>query len=1353
MNPSWSLGADGVSSLRVLSEDGERVLCRGWRDGGDGDRTAVVIELSAGEHPSPTFGDRLAHEYALRDELDGRSALRPLALMRAHGRAMLLREDPGGEPLNRLLGRPMEIERLLRFAIGISAALGKLHEHGLIHRDIKPANVFVDLATGHAWLTGFGFASRLPREHQSPEPPEFVVGTLAYMAPEQTGRMNCSIDSRSDLYSLGVTLYEMLTGALPFTASDPMEWVHCHIARQPAPPIERVKDVPMPVSAIVLKLLAKTAEERYQTAAGVEADLRRCLADWQSNGRVAPFPLGAHDASDRLLIPEKLYGRESEIDALLAAFDRVVTLGAPELVLVSGYSGIGKSSVVNELHKALVPSRGLFAAGKFDQYKRDIPYTTIAQAFQSLIRQILGMREAEVDHWRAALSEALGPNGQLIVNLVPELELVIGSQPPVADLPPQDAQNRFQRVFRRFLGVFAREEHPLVLFFDDLQWLDTATLGLLEHLVTHAEVRRLLLIGAYRDNEVGPAHPLPRTLAAIREAGARVQEIVLKPLGLDDVSRLVADAVHCEAEVAQPLAQLVQEKTGGNPFFAIQFLTALADERLLAFDPAAPGWRWDINRIRAENYTDNVVDLMAGKLNRLSANAQEALKQLACLGSIVDIATLSLVHGENVETVRPAIWEAVHAGLVVRQGSAYKFLHDRIQQAAYTLIPEERRADVHLRIGRVLLASMTTDQLDEHLFDVANQLNRGAELLVDRDEKAQIAAIDLRAGRKAKASTAYASACVYLMAGMALLDKSDWGARYDLTFSLWLERAECEYLTGQLASAEARLSSLSIRARTVADSAAVACVRLNLYTTLDQSDSAVGVGLDYLRRVDDGRWPWPATEEDVRQAYDRLLQRLGSLPIESLAELPLMTDADRSATMDVLTMLTSPALFTGENLFRLVVCRMATLSLEHGNSNGSCLAYVWLGSVLGMVFGDYQTGFRFGRLGLDLVEKPGLGRFRARVYLVFAVHVVNWTQRLSLGRDFLRRAFAAAQEAGDLPHVAYSCVDLVTNYLASGDPLADTEREAATGLEFVRKMSFGLVSDCMTGQLRLIRMLRGLTPTFVSFDDADFDEGRFEQRIESNPQLAFAACWYWVRKLQACIYAGDYALAVGAASKAASRLWAMPTQFELAEYHFYAALAQAGRCDMATAEQRLAHVEALAAHLKQIAIWADNCPETFANRAALVGAELARLEERELDAQRLYEKAIHSAREHGFVQNEGLAHELAARFYAARGFETIANAYLRNARDCYLRWGADGKVRQLDRLYPQLTVPEGHRPTATIGSPTQQFDLATVVKASQALSGEIFLPELIERLMTIALENAGADRGLLILPAKDDHLI
>src|ERR1700677_480525 len=515
--------------FKVLRRDEEFLLYRGAHSNGSG-APSILLLAPASTQPALETLKKIESEYSLRDELDSAWAVRCLTLSEHRGQMALVFEDPGGETLDRFLPGPMEMTRFLRFAVGTAAALSGLHEKELIHKDVKPTNVLVDTATGQARLMGFGIASRLPRERQAPEPPEFIAGTLAYMAPEQTGRMNRSIDSRSDLYALGVTLYEMVTGTLPFTASDPMELVHSHIARQAVPPGERLNSIPGPVSAVVMKLLAKTAEERYQTAAGAASDLRRCLDEWRTRGRIDEFPLGEHDTPDRLLIPEKLYGRASEIETLLAAFDRAVAGGRPELVLVSGYSGIGKSSVVNELHKPLVPPRGLFASGKFDQYKRDIPYATLAQAFQNLIRLLLSKSDKELHKWRDALREALEPNGQLIVDLVPELQYIIGEQPPVPELPLQDAQGRFQLVFRQFIGVFARPEHPLALFLDDLQWLDAATLDLLEDLLTRTDLQHLLLIGAYRDNEVNSTHPLTRKLEAMRQVGAVLQDIVLAPL-------------------------------------------------------------------------------------------------------------------------------------------------------------------------------------------------------------------------------------------------------------------------------------------------------------------------------------------------------------------------------------------------------------------------------------------------------------------------------------------------------------------------------------------------------------------------------------------------------------------------------------------------------------------------------------------------------------------------------------------------------------------------------------------------------------------------------------------------------
>jgi len=599
------------NGLQTLWEDGERVFGRTRRPVNGGGETLLIARLAV-EQPSTASLDRLAHEFQLKEVIDGAWAVRPLELVREGGETLLLLEDPGGEPLERLMGAPMALGRALRLAVGIAAALGKLHQRGLVHKDLKPGHILVNCTDGRPRLTGFGISSQLRRERQAPEPPETLAGTLAYMAPEQTGRMNRSIDARSDLYAFGVTLYQMLTGSLPFTATDPMEWVHCHIARKPLLLGERLKGVPAPVSAIIKKLMAKTAEERYQTAGGVERDLRRCLAEWESHGYIADFALGQQDTPDRLLIPERLYGRATEIETLLATFDRIVKNGTPELVLVSGYSGIGKSAVVNELHRVLVPPRGLFAAGKFDQYKRDIPYSTLAQAFQSLVRPLLGKSDTELAAWRDDLLEALAPNGRLMVDVVPELKLIIGDQPPVPELPPQDAQRRFQLVFRRFIGVFAQAEHPLALFLDDLQWLDAATLDLIEDLLTRSDLHHLMLIGAYRDNEVTATHPLTRMLDAIKAGAGNVAEIKLAPLAREHLGQLIADALRCDGTRAAPLAQLVHEKTGGNPFFAIQFISALDEEGMLTFDHDAACWSWDLERIHAKGYADNVVDLMFG---------------------------------------------------------------------------------------------------------------------------------------------------------------------------------------------------------------------------------------------------------------------------------------------------------------------------------------------------------------------------------------------------------------------------------------------------------------------------------------------------------------------------------------------------------------------------------------------------------------------------------------------------------------------------------------------------------------------------------------------------------------------
>jgi predicted ATPase/signal transduction histidine kinase len=1323
-----------------LLRDGDLALYRGSGAG------LSPILLVAAQSSSRACLRRLEHEYEIATQLDAAGAATPVALTRHEGRTVLILEDPGGEPLDEILecnhGQPLDLTRFLRIAIPLANAIRRIHEHGLIHKDIKPANILVDVASGGVWLTGFGIASRLPRERQDPEAPEVIAGTLAYMAPEQTGRMNRSIDARSDLYSLGVTLYQMLTGHLPFAADDAMEWIHCHIARQPTSPGDRAA-VPEPLSSLVMKLLTKSAEERYQTASGVEADLRRCRLEWEFHGRIDPFPLGERDVSDRLLIPEKLYGREREIETLLACFDRVVAHGTPELVLVSGFSGIGKSSVVHELHKMLVHPRGLYASGKFDQYKRNIPYVTFAQAFQSLVRSVLSQGEVELGRWRDSLSEALGSNGQLIANLVPELELIIGKQPTVPDLPPQEAKNRFQMVFRRFLGVFARKEHPLALFLDDLQWLDSGTLDLLEHLITHPEVRHLMLIGAYRDNEVGPTHPLIRTVEAIRATHARAHEIVLAPLEVSDVGRLIGDALHCAPQHARTLAELVEEKTGGNPFFANQFLIALADEGLLALNTVEAVWEWDTSRIRAKNYTDNIVDLMVRRLKRLSISTQDALKKLACLGHMAEIGMLGIVYEQNEQAMHAALWEAVGAGLIVHQGPNYKFLHDRIQQAAYSAFPEENRAAIHLRIGRKLLASMTADELTEQLFEVANQFNRGVELLTDRTEKVDVARLNLRTGRKAKASAAYASARTHFSSGIALLDERDWEDQHELKFSLALECAECELLCGSQEIAAQQIVELLRRTASNVEFAEASCLKINLHVLTGEHPQAIDGGLACLRLfgID---LPAHPTLEQVRAEYATVQQTLGGHSIESLIDLPLMTDPTMQAALQVLSVLAGPATFTDFQLFCLLACRMVSVSIQHGMSGAAAYAYACLGSVLGANFHRYREGYRLARLACDLVEKHAFTAYDTKVNHALGL-AAFWTEPLTSVIELRRATTRNATERGDLTFACYGMHQSITYLLTRNDPLDAVWRESQMALDFARTAKFRDVVDLIVSQQRFIASMQGRS--------SQFDEAAFEVQLTAA-RTPTVICLHWIRELKARYLSGDYSGARAAADKAKALVWTSAVQLQLLDYVYYAALTVAALYEEGSADEQSVWRELLVAHREQLREWAETYPPTFSDKYALASAELARIDGRDADAMRLYEQAIQSAREHGFVQNEGVAHEVAARFYSARDVDRIAHVYLRNARDCYLRWGALGKVRKLDQRHPGLR--EESAPSvlnATIDAPVEQLDVGTVVKASQAVSSEIELRKLIETLMRISLEHAGAERGLLILFTGDEPRI
>jgi PAS domain S-box-containing protein len=1345
LNSSSRSASDGNSGFQVLWEDGERVFCRENNQGNShgNDTTRVLAVRPASEHPAPAVLDRLAHEYELRDELDPAWAAKPLKLLRERGQTILLLQDPGGEPLDRLLGAPMEVERFLRLAIGIAVALGKLHQRGLVHKDIKPVNILVNGATGAVKFTGFGIASRLLRERQAPEPPETIAGTLAYMAPEQTGRMNRSVDSRSDLYAVGVTFYELLTGALPFTATDPIELIHCHIAREPVPLREFARAVPAPLSMIVMKLLAKTAEERYQTAAGLEADLRKCLAAWESIGRIEPFPLGLQDASERLMIPEKLYGRESEIATLLAAFDRVVMHGGSELVLVSGYSGIGKSSVVNELHKVIVLPRGIFISGKFDLRLGDTPHSTLAQAFQGLIQQLLNGPADDIARWRDAIKQAVGNHGRLLTDLIPDLARLIGPQPTVAVLSPVDAELRFKTVFQRFVGVFARAEHPLVIFVDDLQWLDPATLTLIEYLLLHPDTRHLLLIGAYRDNEVDLGHPLMLRLEAWRRAGARLDQIVLGPLSVDNVNQMLCDSLRHAPGEMRPFAELVHSRSSGNPFFAGQFLSNLAEEALVEFDPRSRSWTWNLDAIVDKKFSDNPVDLMIGRLRRLSPEAQEALKLLACLGNHADFATLTKLRGESDEAMHASFRDAVRAGAAVPREGSYRFFHDRIQEAAYALIPTEGRAELHLRIARLLVAETGQEGIAEKIYELVNQLNLGSALISEWPEKVRAAELNFAAGRKAKASTAYASASNYLAAGIAILSDEGWQRSYDLMLGLFLERAECEILSSNLEQAAGLIEALLIKAQSKIDQAEICRLRMLLQLRQGNYAPAVRTALECLRTfgID---LPDQPTPEQMRAEYEEMRRTLGDRLIESLVDLPMMDDPEVRAVMKLFSAVGELAYHADGDLFQMIPCRMVRLTCLHGTSEYSAIGYAAVAVILGPAFHRFADGDAFARLAVAVAERYGFTAQKAGAHFLMQMAVL-WTRPIEDALTCLEAAIGAVGETGEMVYACFNRQHRLTDLMARGDPLDQVWLESAGALDFVRKYKFGqLVILSIQG---FVQSLRG-----GAGSGAPLDEAALEARVLRGG-VPLVACFHWILQLQRHVVLGNAERALEFAARAKPILWSARLNLQSMDYCFYHSLAIAAVFEAASPDRRAEFREDLIEHLASFQRWAESCPATFAHKHALVSAESARLEGRDIEAMQLYERSIRAAAERGFLQDRALAGELAARFYRLRGLDRVADIYLDEARDCYARWGAKAKLAQLDQDYPRVRQQAPSVLKPTIEAPVEQFDLAMVIKMSEAVAGEIVLEKLIETLMVIAVEHAGADRGLLLLPRGGQYRI
>jgi predicted ATPase/signal transduction histidine kinase/tRNA A-37 threonylcarbamoyl transferase component Bud32 len=1332
----------GYRLVGAARKTGYNLLLQALREA---DGQPVILKTPLEPCVGPREHEQYRRELAILRRLeDVRGVPRPYACEWSQGRPVLVLEQVRGEPLSESVGKPYEVSHFLALAISLASTLAEIHRHGIIHKDLKPSNIIAE-PSGTARIIDFGLASLQRREHLEAVPTHLIEGTLAYMSPEQTGRMNRTLDYRTDFYSLGVTFYELLTGVRPFQAQDTLEWFHAHMAQSPRPPRELVPGLPPTLSALVMKLLAKVAEERYQSADGLKADLERCQEDMR-RGAVEPFTLGQKDHPSQFQPPQALYGREAHVHTLLEGFERVARSGQPELFLVRGYSGMGKSSLVNELHKPVVRRHGFFLSGKFDPLQRDVPYATLAQAIGGLVRQLLAGSEEELARWRERLMEVWEGHGQLLVDLVPLLERVVGRQPAVPPLTPAEARHHFHRVLLRFLGVFASREHPLVVFLDDLQWADAASLRLLQHLLTHPEPPPVLWLGAYRDNEVGPSHLLTLVLEELRKADSRLTELQLEPLSLEQVQRLLADSLPgAGQDVLVPLSRLLQAKTGGNPFFLIQLMVTLYQDDLLGRTSEGT-WRWDAEGIRSRAYSDNIVDFLVGRLRQLPARTQHLLRLAACEGSVFSPRTLSaLSESMELAEVEQGLEPALEEGLLMRSGDTgqYRFLHDRIQQAAESLSSEQERKQLHLRIGQLLLEQLPAEQVRERIFDVVSQLNAGAELLHEPTRRLHLARLNAEAARRAMASTAYRPALTFLTTAFTLLPDDPWETDPVLAFQLKLDEAACELQSTHIDRALLLVEELRPRMRTRQDIVSLYVLKSDILNAKGDMAGATASSLECLALL--GR-PLPAhpSPEEVKAAHEEVWALLGERPIASLIDLPPMTEPDMQGEMRILAALSS-AFFTSKQLYLVVVCRMVSLTLLHGFTNAAVLGYCWLGVLSGAFFGRYREGLALSQLAREFVERHELSTYRAPV-LFASQFITFWTQPLPITQELARASLHHASQQGNLSVASFATYAIIQNRLAMGHGLEDVHKEALSYADLIRGNNTPAPGALLMLRLRLIQQLRGLSHSFDTLSGEDFDEARFEASMEQQP-THLLRCHYWLVKMRARFMSGAWPEALEAADKVAEQLMTINTTVEHLNFHLYRALSLVGCLDPASPRQQA--LEELARHQQQLATWAEYCPETFRAPERMVAAELARVTNRPQEAIRAYEEAIHAAREGHFIQYEGMTQELAANFWRAAGTPAIALALAKEARAAYVRWGAQGKVRHLDARWPGLSPERSEADTLTYTTNSTRVDALSVVKAQQAISGEIVLERLVTTLLRVAIENAGAQRGALLLPDGD----
>ncbi len=1303
--------------------------------------TPVVVKVSSAALPGESAAASVRHEYALLRELELPGIVRVLGVAPAGNGLALLMADAGETNLAALIrSRRLSTADFLNIAIQLADAVARLHGARIIHRDIHPANIIWDSAREVATLCDFAIARTLPALEMASPNSRPLEGTLPYMSPEQTGRTGRSMDWRSDLYSLGATFYEMLAGITPFGEGDAVALAHAQIARRPRPPHEIEPRVPLALSRIVLKLLEKAPEQRYQSAKALADDLREANRQWKQSATIEPFPLASHEVPRGLSIPDKLYGRDEELQSLADAFARTCT-GKREFVLVTGGPGIGKSALVERLRPSVAAGRGYYAAGKFDQLQRSVPFSGLAQALRSLVRQLLTESEAVLETWREEIANAVAPNGQLLISLVPELESILGPQPPVLAVGPVEARNRFHVMLTRFLRVFAQASHPLVLFLDDVQWVDAASLQLLEQWVSDAASHHLLLIAAYRDNEVGPSHALALSLSQLRETGCDIATIHLNPLDATALAQLAADTLHEDAARMRFLADLIIRKSGGNPFFVRRLLHLMHAQGLFRFASDTRRWTWEESEIQRAPITDNVLDLMVQAIGRLPTSTQRLLEMGACVGHRFDLGTLAELAALSNSAVTEQLWPAVEDGLVVPvvglSDSLLQFAHDRVQQAAYGLLSEQRRQALHHAIGRRLLVQ-AGDNLDEHLFEIVDQFDLGEAHVVDEAERRSLVDLNLAAGQKAKASAAYRAAFEYLTVAKRHLGAHPWENEPGLSFTIHLELAESAYLAGEHATAETLVETALEHAHSKVAKAELYGLRVLAATVVSDWARALHWGREGLS-VFGQEWPLEGLADAIQAEAAAVMRNIGARQIEEFAEAPDVKDPEIRASMRLLSLLGAPAYFSGAPELTFLFARAVNLSLIHGPSPYSAFAFVLYGGIHNALTGQYDVGYALGKLALALAQRFGNRAEECRTLEVYGVLVHHWKAPLRDGLPLLKEGFRAGVESGETAFAAFSLNAFLINALPAGMPLSDLLEEAAVALDFAITQKNKTSVEMALVHRQIARALTAATASPGVFDDAEFAEADFLEEAGSHET---ALGHFWVAKLQTAYLHGDYAGALACSREAEKRiLKGILGMITSAEHVFYTALAVAAAAtfpanDLSSSLDRLRGLHG------KLVTWAQHCPENFAHKVSLIGAEIARLDRKPGDASMLYRAAIDHAERQRFIQDEALAHELRARFFLGEHEPAFAAVHLRRARDRYRQWGATVKAAALESEFPDCFAHDSAGEVRRVS-----IDAMALIKASQAISAET-VPELFEQILRVVLEVAGAESGALVLSAN-----